>query len=275
MDGFWRWLLFVLLGAALGLVVSSLWTSYSFEILTIVVFLNAMATIALWQRAARRPEKLRKKFLNNLRRSKPITPKHEPPPPLKADTYGVGKEELQFFSDFEDFANVVNWWLGDPDIHPNGPWRLQELPKSELSTLGGQYHPTYGRRYAVFHNQVRVGLIEVRPWQYSTESPHVIAHIELDWVRLLPLGTIRSFLTDIALHMSEYRSGTIEYLQTNQAIDLAMMDVLWKTQEISEFGMDDEPSHGEIEVELEGLANFYFDRREALRRQAAKAKQQA
>jgi hypothetical protein len=95
---------------------------------------------------------------------------------------------LQFFSDFEDFATVVNWWLADPDIHPSGPWRLQELPESELSNLGGEYQPTYGRRYAVFHNQVRIGLIELRPWwDYSTESPHVIAHIELDWVRLLRL----------------------------------------------------------------------------------------
>jgi uncharacterized membrane protein YfcA len=79
MDGFWRWLLFLLLGAALGLVVSSFWTSYSLEILTIVVLLNAVATINLWQRAARRPEKPKKKFRNSLWESKPITPKHEPP----------------------------------------------------------------------------------------------------------------------------------------------------------------------------------------------------
>jgi len=52
-----------------------------------------------------------------------------------------------------------------------------------------------------------------------------------------------------------------------------MTAVLWRTQEISQFGMDDEPSHGEIEVKLDGLASFYFDRREAMRRQAAEAKQ--
>src|SRR5262245_41468896 len=120
MDGFWRWLLFVPLGLALGLVVSSFWTSYSFEILTVVVFLNAMATITLWQRDARRPEKLRKKFLNNLWRGKPLTPKHERPPPLKAGEWGVDKEDLQFFSDFEDFADVVNSWLTDPYAHPHG-----------------------------------------------------------------------------------------------------------------------------------------------------------
>jgi hypothetical protein len=52
---------------------------------------------------------------------------------------------MQFFSDFEDFANVVNWWLADPDVHPDNPWRLQELPKSELLKLGDPEYPTYGR----------------------------------------------------------------------------------------------------------------------------------
>jgi hypothetical protein len=230
------------------------------QLLWIAVLLNAGATITLWQRAARRPEKLKKKFRNRLWNSKPITPKHEPPPPLKADTYGVGKEELQFFGDFEDFAEVVNSWLASPYAYAHSnSWRLQELPRSELLYLGGP-DPTYGRTYAVFHNQIRIGEIEIKPDRnYSTESPRVRAHVELDWVRLLHFGTIRSFLIDIGLHISEYHPGTLEWLQTNQEIDSAMIGVLWKTQEISQFGMDDEPSHGEIEVEFGGLASYYLD----------------
>src|SRR5262249_49417523 len=163
---------------------------------TIAVLLNGVATITLWQRAVRRPEKLKRKFRKRLWEGKPITPKHEPPPPLKADSYGVGKEELQFFSDFEDFAEAVNRWLAGPYAHAHSnSWRLQELPKSELSALWGGSGPTYGRTYAVFHNQVRIGEMEVRPdWKYSTESPRVDVHIELDWVRLLHFETIRSFL---------------------------------------------------------------------------------
>jgi len=241
-----------------------------FEFLIIIVILNIAATIALWRRAARRPEKLKKKFLNLLWRSKPITPKHQPPPLLKKGAWGVGNEQLQFFSDFEDFANIVNWWLADPHVHQNGPWRLQELPKSELLALGLD-SPTYGRRYAVFHNQVRLGEIEVKPdWKYSIQNPRVTVHVELDWVRLLAAGTIRGFLTDIALHISEYHPGTLEYLQTNQQIDLATMDVLWETQEISEFGLENEPGYGRIEVQLNGLASFYLDRRQAFRNQVAK-----
>src|SRR5262245_35351900 len=95
--------------------------------LYLVVFPNVLATIELWRRAARRPEKLKKKFRNRLWHSKPITLKHERPPSPKEGEWGVDKEDLQFFSDFKDFADVVNWWLADPDVHPNGPWRLQEL----------------------------------------------------------------------------------------------------------------------------------------------------
>jgi hypothetical protein len=239
--------------------------------LSIVVALNVLATIELWRRAARRPERPKKKFLNRLWDSKPIMPKHEPPPPLKEGAWGVGNEELQFFEDFEDFANVVNWWLADPDVHQDCPWRLQELPKSELLELHGE-GPTYGRTYAVFHNQVRLGKIEIKPhYEYSTQTPRVMVHIRLDWVRLLALGTIRSFLIDIAVHISEHRPGTAESIQTNQEIDLALTDVLWEKQEISQFGGENEPGYGRIEVQLEGRATFYVKRRQALRNQAAKA----
>jgi hypothetical protein len=239
----------------------------------IIVLVNLGLTIELWRRAARRPEKLKKKFLNRLWRSKPITPKHERPPPLDEGAYGVGKEELQFFSDFEDFADVINSWLTDPGVYPhNSPWRLQELPKSELLYLGGD-QPTYGRTYAVFHNQVRLGQIELMPlWDYSTQNPSVRIYIELDWVRLLAAGTIRSFLIDVASHVSEYRPGTIELVQTNQQIDLALTGVLWETQEISQYGMHNEPGYGQIEVELDGLATRYLQRRQYVRDQAAKAK---
>lgn len=168
----WIWtLLWLLLAAVVVVVVRPLWDEYSFQILTIVVFLNAIATITLWQTAARRPEKLKRKFRNRLWRSKPITPKHEPPP-LEKDTPGVFGEKaktelMQFFSDFEDFANVVNSWLTDSVEHPHGsPWRLQELPKYELLKLWAGGGPIYGRTYAVFHNQERIGEIEISPDRY-------------------------------------------------------------------------------------------------------------
>jgi hypothetical protein len=228
----------------------------SFEILAIIVFLNVAATITLWRTAARRPEKLKKKFLDRLWHSKPITPKHQPPPPLEEVLFVRKEAWLQFVSDFEDFANVVNWH--------QGPWRLQELPESELSKLA-EDSPAYGRRYAVFHNQARLGEIEVEPdSRYSTQDPRVLVHIQLNSVRLLTHRTIRDFLVNIALHVSAADPGTVEYFRTHQKIDLALTDVLWEAQEISQFGgMGDYPGYGQIAVELSGLASFYLSVRQS------------
>jgi hypothetical protein len=119
----------------------------TFEILAIIVFLNVAATITLWRTAVRRPEKLKKKFLNRLWRGKPITPKHEPPRPLE-DVWTVRKAAwLQFLSDFGDFANVVNWWLADLHQGP-GVCRncrspsFRSLPKTRPPTADAMLYST-------------------------------------------------------------------------------------------------------------------------------------
>jgi hypothetical protein len=141
-------------------------------------------------------------FAFSLWHCKPITPKHEPPPPLEAGTHVLGvRDPVQFFSDFEDFANVINWGLAAEWA----PWRLQELSTIELSNLA-RVSPAYGRRYTVFHNQADVGEIELKPdYTYSIENPGVTIHIELKWVRLLPFETIRDFLTSMAMDIFEYQ----------------------------------------------------------------------
>jgi hypothetical protein len=240
----------------------------TFETLVnIIVFVNLGLTIELWRRAALPGEKLKKKFRDRLWLGKPITPKHEPPPPLEARM--IRKPE-EFNSDFEDFANVINWHLVD-----YSPWRVQELPTFELSKLAA-LHPAYGRCYAVFHNQVRVGEIELEPdYNYSTEAPRVTIHIELNWLRLLPFETIRNFLTHVALNTFDYQRGTLEYFEMNQKIDLALIDVLWKTQRISRFGLE-ESEYGRISVRLKGSASDYLEdsrRWRAFRNQAANTDQ--
>jgi hypothetical protein len=222
-----------------------------------IVFVNLALTIELWRRTARPGEKIKKKFRDRLWLGKPITPKHESPPPLKT---GMIRKPEQFNRDFEDFANVINWHLVD-----YSPWRVQELPTLELSKLAAA-HPAYGRHYAVFHNQARVGEIEVEPHSlYSTEAPRVTIHIELNWLRLLEFETIREFLTHVALntfdyntHFQDYQRGTFEYFKMNQKIDLALIDVLWKTQRISRFGFE-ESEYGRIGVKLDGLASDYLE----------------
>ncbi len=243
----------------------------TFEVLAIILFLNVMATITLWREAARKPPRPKKKFFTELLDSKPIAPKHQPPKCIGEHFPSLVTEGDQlFFGDFADFAAVVNWWLADD----GGPWRLQELPDTELklnsSAMEG-FGPDFGRRYAIFYNQVRSGTLEVSPGlDYSAEQPNVRTDIHLDWVRLLSFRIIREFLVDIALHVCDANPNTQEYVQTQIHIDRALIEPLWQTQEITDLGMDGE-DWGELELRLDGTAGWYLVRRQALRSQRAAA----
>jgi hypothetical protein len=248
----------------------------SFDFLTIVVVVNALATLVLW--SERRPEKIKKKFRKQLYDTKPITPKHRPPKAIGGQFASLVREEHRvFFADFADFVNVVNWWLADE--HVRSRWRLQELPETELRlplAFSGYepQGPTFGRSYAVFYNQVRLGALEVEPrFSYSADDPRVSTYIHLDDVRLLSFKTIRDFFDAIAEHACfDSRDGK-EYVEAQQAIDRALTEALWRSNEVD---VDNNildningaaPDYGEIDLRLDGVARWYLERREALRKQ--------
>jgi hypothetical protein len=252
----------------------------SFDFLTIVVIVNALATFVLW--SERRPEKIKKKFRKQLYDTKPITPKHRPPKAIGGKFEScVSEEDRVFFADFADFANVVNWWLADEAV--GSRWRLQELPETELR-LPMEFSgyepqgPTFGRSYAVFYNQARLGALEVTPNCYSADDPRVSTYIHLDNVRLLSFETIRDFFAAIAeLACYDSRDGE-EYFKTQikaqQAIDRAMTEALWRSNEVDVHNnMLDRIEginafdYGEIDLRLNGVARWYLERREALRKQ--------
>jgi hypothetical protein len=217
---------------------------------------------------ATRAPKLKKKFLKRLLHSEPITPKHQP-----AKTIGgqfgshVSEEVRAFFADFADFANVVNWWLADE--HVDSRWRLQELPETELS-LHGVFDcgPIFGRSYAVFYNQVRVGELEVTPlFKYNPDRPELITRIHLEYVRLLSLETIRDFFHAIGMHACCYKNSK-EYFEAQQAIDRALTKALWRSNRVDVYNIN-APDYGEIDLQLDGVASWYLERREALRKQEA------
>jgi hypothetical protein len=230
----------------------------TFYLLVFIVILNAVAIITLWRAAARRPPKPKKQFIAALLHSKPILPKHRPPKVIgEAFTSLVSEEDRKFFKDFEDFADVVNWWFADE--HVGTRWRLQELPDTDLKHHVSDM-PHFGRRYDVFHNQVQVGTLEVSPDSLA-EKRSVYTSIQLEWVRLLPIYTIREFLDGIALHVCETNPTTKEYAQARAAIEGCLTDALWQTQQISEFDVDQ--GYGELELNLNGSLVWYFQRRQA------------
>jgi hypothetical protein len=246
----------------------------SFDTLTVIVLVNVVVTIALWLESTRRPPqpKLKKKFVEQLLHSEPITPKHQPPKTIGGEFESlVSQEDRLFFGDFADFANVVNWWLANE--HVRSRWRLQELPETEV-TLHGVFDsgPTFGRSYAVFYNQVRVGELEVEPFTFRTDHPRVITHIHLDYPRLLPFDTIRDFFVTIACRVCYDSLDSKEYFQAQQAIDRAMTEALWRSNQVDVYNFR-LPDTGEINLRLDGIASGYLERRETLRNQATSTAQ--
>jgi len=242
----------------------------SLEILTFVILLATVsATITLWQTAARRPGKLKKKFINDLLHSQPIVPEHQPPSAIGERSASlVTEEDKRFFEDFREFAGVVNWWLTDKYVATR--WRLQEMPDTEQKLGSISDLPDFARRFAIFYNQVRLGTLEISPgYHYGAETPNVVANIQIEWVRLLNFRAVHEFLEDIALHICDSRDkNSGEYLQAHGAIDRALTAVLWETQHIYENNIDGQ-DYGELELHLSGPATRYFQRREALREQDA------
>jgi hypothetical protein len=223
----------------------------SFNVLVVIVVLNALATITLWRDAERKPERLKKRFIKALLGSKPIEPKHRQPKTI-GEGWGVHDEDRKFFRDFADFAEVVNWWFSDP--HVGESWRLQELPDTQLK-LERDDSPTYGRRYEIYHNQARVGDLEVSA---SHLDENVIANVNVDWIRLRPISTIRALLNGLALHICDPDPKSEEYRQARIAIANCLTDTLWQAQRIT----DDVQDYGDLQLGLAGSAKWYFKRRE-------------
>jgi hypothetical protein len=227
-----------------------------------IVVVNAVVTVMLSQgvatlrrTAARKPPQPKKAFLKALR-SKPIEPtrvKQNPLPNYASET------AKRFCRDFSDFGAVANWWLSDE--HVGSSWRLQELPDTDLELSGGD-GPSFGRSFAVFYNQVRFGRLEVTYTHgYSASEPKVRTNIELDNVRLLSFGQVRDFLLNVALHVCNTDENA-EYVRAQQEIEQAMTRAVWNTLHISGFDDLDGQGWGELELTLQGIAFWYFRRRD-------------
>ena len=236
----------------------------TFEILSILVILNLGVTYSLWRAAARKPPRPTKKFLQQLMRSEPITPKHNPPRVAGGDFAILASDaDRRFFSDFAEFADVVNWDLSDENF--GSGWRLQELPEGDVRlNVNTEDGPTLGRCYDIFHNQVRLGRLEIRPGlDYSAETPELRTEIQLDNVRLLSFDNITGFLGDISTHVCDSDPKSDEYFNASQAIVRALTKVLWESQTITQYADLDAQDWAELELHLQGVASSWHLRRRA------------
>jgi hypothetical protein len=233
--------------------------------LTILAVTNAVVTFLLWGKIANmssgRP-KLNKKAAKALWRSEPIVPKHDPPKAAGGEWQSLARDvDRLFFADFKDFADVVNSFLAGEYVASR--FRLQDLPDADLSLSDYSDGPELGRSFAIYYNQTRVGLLEIRPARkYTAELPEVYTTVEIDSARFFGFERLTEFLNIVASHVAYYGPESDEFKAAQLSIMSALTSTLWNKYNISEYDFADDADWGELTVSFRGPAAF-LDRRDA------------
>jgi hypothetical protein len=254
----------------------------SYEVLTVIVVINAIMTLSLlWQsrnaavknKSTNRPS-LTKEGVKEFWKSDPIVPRHNPPKVAGGEFHGLADEiDERFFADFKDFADVVNWQLAEES---KSPFRLQDLPDGDTSLYvryheDGGAHPTLGRSFTIYYNQTEVGRLEIRPgYPYSTESRKVFTSIQLNFGRFFGFSELTQFLEAIAEHVTSPDPKSDEYVAARQTIRNELTQTLWDNYRVSQYDRADSEDDPELNLSFQGSAEFYIDRRDARARDLKK-----
>src|SRR5205814_9791264 len=145
----------------------------------------------------------------------PIEPNHATP---KLRRWGASESLRRFFADFEEFRIIANRWV----LLKDTPWRLQELGDIRLRCFNNA-EKKYGRRYDIFYNQQRAGLLEITDTKdYSTEEPRIHTNVMFRDARLISFQDISTFLVHIAALLS---AGTgDEYANARRNIEAVLTE---------------------------------------------------
>jgi hypothetical protein len=205
--------------------------------------------------------KLKKKFVNDLLFSEPIAVKHDRPKSLTPDgneKWGAGRHDFECFRDFWYFGEAVN-----RDLEHHEWFRIQELADTEITGDLSREGPAYGRRYEIFFNKVKVGLLQIMARYHSDEQDKSVSvDIALDRVPVtaLPyqrlycfLGTIASLVT--STDRKPHDGGRTEYEEAVAAIDHQLAETMWNALNNYTLG---EPTLSELEVRFSGTPDRYY-----------------
>jgi hypothetical protein len=170
------------------------------------------------------------------------------------DGWGVTEHDKLFFADFRRFADVLNRWLDEP----RNPWRVQELPDPEL-TGAWRDSPGYGRRYAIFYNQVQVGNLQIyADFRYERDHPNVHTEIDVKYARLFPFHWVSEFISAVA---DLTASGNRNEIRIK--LHDSMLQQLWQIE--YDYDIDARSSGGSVYMRFDGSAEHYFEVVAALR----------
>jgi hypothetical protein len=137
--------------------------------------------------------------------------KHDPPKNLTPDgerRYGAEDYDFECFMLFWYFGEAVNRDLGD------SPFKIQEISDTNISGDLSSEGPAYGRRYEIFYNQVKLGLLQIMASHhrhFDKQDQSVYAHATLDGapITALPYATLYGFLQTNRGLSHQHRQETV------------------------------------------------------------------
>jgi hypothetical protein len=194
----------------------------------------------------------RDKLLDTLFNSDPIEPKHSRPASLTGG-FGGGFFDSEsgnlFFADFDMFADYINGFYNSAD--EVGPWRLEELANTELSTAIDS--PAFGRRYRVFYNQAHIGLVELHDALYdprfdAEKDRRFWVNVQINLARLLPFPQVLGFLHLIVEPDAEGQ----------RSVYLALLSVLWGANQGVRGQLKEDGDEGTISLFAQTSARSYL-----------------
>jgi hypothetical protein len=249
----------------------------SYETVVAIVVCNAAATLLIFLgmlsmgfTKANRPVRLPKKAAKLLWRSDPIVPKHDPPYFDVGQFKGMhARADMEFFTDFKEFAELMNWWLANIGKYVASRFRLQDLPDDRVDSQWwndqkGHWErsgATRGRRFRLYYNQYPVGLLQVyHDLGYTTGTPNVSTDVKIDRAQNFSYNELMIFLDAIAEHLVKRDQKSDERIAARRNIEAALMQTLWGTDEANR-GRYDRPDFQEslrpLFVRLKGSAELY------------------
>jgi hypothetical protein len=214
-------------------------------------------------RESRKP-RLKPKVRRALLWANPITVKHDTPRSLTPDEkecFGAEKHDFECFQSFWYFADCINKLYSDL----SGPIRLQELGDTLIQGSLSNHGPAYGRRYDIFYNQCKIGLLEICAGldrHFDPENKSVDLEITIDRVppTMLPYSVVYGFLQSIAslvtsAHRPKYPGNTAyaktEYQHAMSEIRTAISELMWNMHR-------DDDWFSELQIELSGTPDHYY-----------------
>src|SRR4051812_20833879 len=147
------------------------------------------------------------------------------------------------------FATILNRWLDDT------PWRIQELGDPQLRVMALPDSPSYGRRYEIFFNQIRLGTLEIAAVHgYGLHHQNIRAAIELMFARLLRFSSIKTFLSFLSPLTT---SNVDEEQRVLFLMHDSMLERLWRIE--YDYELDDRSLGGDFELRFAGSAARYLE----------------